>query len=218
MFSIDDQMTRGWLELTSKDDNRADYFVIYPDEELETLYFDIVEIKTHDDVSDQTLDWSDAERVSTGSDGDNDDDAGDATVPESAELRGKGLKQAIKTSRVIEQIFSDTNSPIVPPRREALRQQLFYELDEFLESYSGDRLDLVDLFNQAFNPETDIVEVQPRTVVVDLEEISEENQRYKGWYTSSTDEEDTVEWDGIVQADVLSLHDVYEIMQADPEG
>jgi len=125
VFSIDDPRTRNWLNFGDSN-RRADFIVLQPDEQG-GLEMEIVEVKS--------LDEPDQAFQVTEEDGDH-------------VVRGEAADQLKETTATIRGLFEGEDNVTTPPRREALREQLYYEL--IGRDVPGDKNDWVKRVNNVF--------------------------------------------------------------------
>ena len=125
VFSIDDPRTRNWLNFGDSN-RRADFIVLQPDEQG-GLEMEIVEVKS--------LDEPDQAFQVTEEDGDH-------------IVRGEAADQLKETTATIRGLFEGEDNVTTPPRREALREQLYYEL--IGRDVPGDKNDWVERVNSVF--------------------------------------------------------------------
>ena len=125
VFSIDDPRTRNWLNFGDSN-RRADFIVLQPDEQG-GLEMEIVEVKS--------LDEPDQAFQVTEEDGDH-------------IVRGEASDQLKETTATIRGLFEGEDNVTTPPRREALREQLYYEL--IGRDVPGDKNDWVERVNNVF--------------------------------------------------------------------
>ena len=105
IFSIDDPKTRKWLNFGDSD-RRADLLVVQPHGD-DGLELDIVEVKTLSEPSSAfEITYDDGESIVT----------------------GDAVDQLTETTDTIRGLFDGDDNITTPPRREALREQLYYEL------------------------------------------------------------------------------------------
>lgn len=143
IFSIDDPRTREWLNFGDLD-RRADILVVQPDED-DGLVMQIVEVKARTDP-----DVAFSIEQQNGS-----------TV-----VSGDAIEQVMLSSETVRGLFeTDDEGVATPPRREALREQLYYELIE--SDVPGDKQDWTDRVNRVFQGDAQI-SVQPRILSVEL--------------------------------------------------
>jgi DNA segregation ATPase FtsK/SpoIIIE-like protein len=128
IFSIDDPRTRRWLNF-GESSRRADFVVLQPDAQ-NGLEMEIVEVKSLDEP-DQAF------RIEK--------EDGDHVV------RGKAAEQLSETTNTIRSLFEGDDNITTPPRREALREQLYYEL--IGRDVPGSKSDWVGRVNSVFRGE-----------------------------------------------------------------
>lgn len=129
IFSIDDPRTRNWLNFGDTN-RRADFIVVQPDAHS-GLEMEIVEVKSLDEPSQAfQVEEDDGENV----------------------IRGDAADQLAKTTATIRGLFegddSEAEKVTKPPRREALREQLYYELVG--RDVQGSKSDWVNRINNVF--------------------------------------------------------------------
>ncbi len=121
IFSIDDPRTRKWLNF-GETNRRADFIVLQPDTE-NGLEMEIVEVKSMDEP-DQAFEVDDGE------------------------VSGDAVDQLTKTTNTIRGLFEGDDNITTPPRREALREQLYYEL--IGRDVPGNKNEWVERINNVF--------------------------------------------------------------------
>jgi len=125
VFSIDDPRTRNWLNFGDSN-RRADFIVLQPDEQG-GLEMEIVEVKSLDEP-DQAFQVT--------------EEGGDHVV------RGRAADQLKETTETIRGLFEGEDNVTTPPRREALREQLYYEL--IGRDVPGEKNEWVERVNNVF--------------------------------------------------------------------
>ncbi len=121
IFSIDDPRTRRWLNFADTN-RRADFIVLQPDTES-GLEMEIVEVKSLDEPN-------------------------QAFKIDDGEISGDAVDQLTKTTNTIRGLFEGDDNITTPPRREALREQLYYEL--IGRDVPGDKNEWVERINNVF--------------------------------------------------------------------
>jgi len=121
IFSIDDPRTRKWLNFGDMS-RRADFIILQPDDE-NGLEMEIVEVKSLDEPN-QAFEVNDGE------------------------VSGDAVEQLTKTTNTIRSLFEGEDNITTPPRREALREQLYYEL--IGRDVSGNKNEWVERINNVF--------------------------------------------------------------------
>lgn len=142
IFSIDDPKTRKWLNFGGSD-TRADIVVVQANGE-NGLELDIIEVKTLSEP-----------------------DSAFEVQKEDGELivNGKAVDQLTETTETVRGLFDGEDNITTPPRREALREQLYYELtgassDEHTSEWA-------ERVNSVFKGEGQL-RVSPRIVSVEI--------------------------------------------------
>jgi len=125
IFSIDDPRTRNWLNFGDSN-RRADFIVLQPDSQG-GLELEIVEVKSLNEP-DQAF------KVRK--------EGGDHIV------EGNAADQLAETTNTIRGLFEGEDNITTPPRREALREQLYYEL--IGRDVPGDKDEWVERINNVF--------------------------------------------------------------------
>lgn len=144
ILSIDDPVTRKWLNLGDGSE-RADYLIVRFDDD-DGIALDIVEVKALDNPDAQfSVDYS--------------------TTP--ATISGEAIsEQLLPTTETIRSIFTEDDDITTGPRREALKEQIFYELMSV--AVPGDEEEWVDRVNRAFSGER-TPEISPNIVSIEIE-------------------------------------------------
>lgn len=154
IFSIDDPVTREWLNFESNG-RRADFLTVQFDNDS-GLILDIVEVKALDEPNN-------AFTVS---------DEDDAQVVE-----GPAVDQLFGSTETIRKLFSGDDNVTIAPRKEALREQVYHEL--ISSDVSGDKAEWAERINNVFRGEAQI-EVNPRIVSVEITNQSTADERVDG--------------------------------------
>jgi hypothetical protein len=142
IFSIDDPRTRRWLNFGDMN-RRADFIVLQPDSQS-GLEMDIVEVKSLDEP----------------------DQAFQVTETDSGpEVTGRAADQLAETTGTIRRLFEGNDNVTTPPRREALREQLYYEL--LGRDVPGSKNDWVERVNNVFRGDEQM-EVTSRILSVEI--------------------------------------------------
>lgn len=142
IFSIDDPRTREWLNFGSSN-KRADFLVVEPKGE-DGLTIDIVEVKTLDDPEAAfSIREEDGDKI----------------------ISGKAVDQMVETTETIRGLFDKEDNVTTPPRREALREQIYYEL--IGSDVPGDKNEWVERINNVFRGDAQ-VDIEPRIVSVEI--------------------------------------------------
>lgn len=142
IFSIDDPRTRHWLNFGDSN-RRADFIVLQPDGNG-GLELEIVEVKSLDEP-DQAF------KVT--------EDDGDKVVS------GDAADQLAETTTTIRGLFEGEDNITTPPRRESLREQLYYEL--IGRDVPGDKNEWVERVNNVFRGDEQM-NVTSRIVSVEI--------------------------------------------------
>jgi hypothetical protein len=142
IFSIDDPRTRRWLNFG--DSNRRADFIVLQKGDGGGLEMDIVEVKTLDDPDLAfSIEDKDGEQI----------------------VSGDAVDQLAETTNTVRRVFTAEENVTTPPRREALREQLYYEL--IGRDTSEDKRSWVDRINDVFRGDEQMV-VSPRIVSVEI--------------------------------------------------
>lgn len=144
IFSIDDPRTRRWLNFADSN-RRADFIILQPDAS-DGLEMEVVEVKALDEPDR-------AFEVTT--------DGGET------QITGEAVEQLTKTVTTIQNLFEtgSANDVTASPRREALREQLYYELVG--GDVPGDKRDWVERINTAFS-EPYQIDMDARIVSIEI--------------------------------------------------
>jgi|AntRauMinimDraft_4_1070384.scaffolds.fasta_scaffold00117_9 hypothetical protein len=142
VFSIDDPRTRRWLNFGDSN-RRADFIVLQPDKQG-GLEMEIVEVKSLSEP-DQAFQIKKED--------------GDHVVT------GNAADQISETTNTIRGLFDGEDNITTPPRREALREQLYYEL--IGRDVAGDKGEWSDRINQVFRGDQRMA-VSSRIVSVEI--------------------------------------------------
>jgi hypothetical protein len=144
IFSIDDPRTRRWLNFGDSN-RRADFIVLQPDDNG-GLEMEIIEIKSLDepDLAFQV-----------------------GTEDGATTITGDAVDQLTETVTTIQSLFAvdDGNDVTTAPRREVLREQLYYELAG--QDVPGNKNDWVERINTAFG-EPNQMRVDARIASVEI--------------------------------------------------
>ena len=154
IFSIDNPRTREWLNLGDSD-SRADILTVQFDDDG-GLILDIIEIKTLEETSS-------AYTISR-----------DADTPI---IKGNAVDQVFETTDTIRSLFISDSNITTSPRKEALREQLYYELTS-AEAMEG-KQEWSDRINDVFKGNAQI-EVNPRIISVEVTEDGTSDERIDG--------------------------------------
>ncbi len=154
IFSIDNPRTREWLNL-GDNESRADILTVQFDEER-GLILDIIEIKTLEETSS-------AYTIT--------DDEGTKIV------EGSAVDQVFESTETIRGLFSGDTNVTTSPRKEALREQLYYELTS-AESMEG-KEDWADRINKVFKRDAKI-KINPRIISVEVTSEATTDKRIDG--------------------------------------
>jgi hypothetical protein len=126
------------------DSSRRADFIVLQQADGGGLEMDIVEVKTLDEP-DQAFSITEEEGEKRAS--------------------GEAIEQLAATTNTIRRLFSDDDNVTTPPRREALREQLYYEL--IGRQVAGDKRAWVDRINEVFRGDEQMA-VSPRIVSVEI--------------------------------------------------
>ena len=154
IFSIDNPRTREWLNLGDSD-SRADILTVQFDDDG-GLILDIIEIKTLEETSS-------AYTISR-----------DADTPI---IKGNAVDQVFETTDTIRSLFISDSNITTSPRKEALREQLYYEPTS-VEAMEG-KQEWSDRINDVFKGNAQI-EVNPRIISVEVTEDGTSDERIDG--------------------------------------
>lgn len=154
IFSIDNPRTREWLNLGDSE-SRADILTVQFDDDG-GLILDIIEIKTLEETSSAyTIKNEDGTKV----------------------VEGSAVNQVFATTNTIRGLFTGDKNLTTSPRKEALREQLYYELTS-AEDMEG-KQEWADRINDVFNGEAQI-EINPRIVSVEVTSEATSDERIDG--------------------------------------
>lgn len=142
VFSIDDPVTREWLNFESNG-RRADFLTVQFDDD-DGLILDIVEVKALDEPDNAfTVQEEDDTQI----------------------VDGPAVEQLFESTETIRKLFGDDDNITIAPRKEALREQIYHEL--ISSDVVGDKADWARRINNVFRGEAQI-EVNPRIVSVEI--------------------------------------------------
>ena len=142
IFSIDNPRTREWLNLGDSE-SRADILTVQFGDDG-GLILDIIEIKTLEETSSAyTISEEDDTKV----------------------VKGSAVDQVFETTDTIRGLFTGDSNITTSPRKEALREQLYYELTS-AEGMEG-KEDWADRINDVFKEDATI-EINPRIISVEV--------------------------------------------------
>lgn len=154
IFSIDNPRTREWLNLGASD-SRADILTVQFDDDG-GLILDIIEIKTLEETSSAyTVTDNDGTKV----------------------VEGNAVDQVFETTDTIRGLFTGDSNITTSPRKEALREQLYYELTS-AEGMDG-KEDWATRINDVFKGEAQI-EINPRIISVEVTSEATSDERIDG--------------------------------------
>lgn len=154
IFSIDDPITREWLNFES-DGRRADFLTVQFDDNS-GLILDIVEVKALDEP----------------------DNAFNVSEEDDAQIvEGPAVEQLFGSTATIRKLFSDDDNVTIAPRKEALREQVYHEL--ISSDVAGDKAKWAERINNVFRGVAQI-EVNPRIVSVEITNQSTSDERIDG--------------------------------------
>jgi hypothetical protein len=154
IFSIDNPRTREWLNLGDSD-SRADILTVQFDDDG-GLILDIIEIKTLEETSSAyTISREDDTPV----------------------IEGNAVDQVFETTDTIRSLFIGDSNITTSPRKEALREQLYYELTS-AEAMEG-KQEWSDRINDVFKGNAQI-EINPRIISVEVTEEGTSDERING--------------------------------------
>jgi hypothetical protein len=143
ILSIDDPVTRKWLNLGDRSE-RADFLVIRFDDG-DGIVIEVVEVKALDDP-------------------DVEFNVDEETSPPT--VSGKAIsEQLLPTTQTIRQLFPEEDDVTTGPRREALKEQIFYEL--MATTVQGNKEEWVDRINNTFDDDPG-PDVTPNIVSVEI--------------------------------------------------
>ncbi|MBV0926395.1 hypothetical protein KTS45_19490 [Halomicroarcula limicola] len=153
-FSIDNPRTREWLNLGDSE-SRADILTVQFDDDG-GLILDIIEIKTLEETSGAyTVKDEDGTKI----------------------VEGNAVDQVFETTDTIRGLFTGDKNLTTSPRKEALREQLYYELTS-AEGMEG-KQEWADRINDVFNGDAQI-EINPRIVSVEVTSEATSDERIDG--------------------------------------
>lgn len=142
IFSIDNPRTREWLNL-GDNESRADILTVQFGDDG-GLILDIIEIKTLEETSTAyTISEEDDTKV----------------------VKGSAVDQVFETTDTIRGLFTGDSNITTSPRKEALREQLYYELTS-AEGMEG-KEDWADRINDVFKGDATI-KINPRIISVEV--------------------------------------------------
>lgn len=142
IFSIDDPRTRSWLNF-GESNRRADFIVVqYNDND--GLNLNIIEVKT--------LDEPDQAFQIAQEDGEN-------------RVTGEAVEQLTETTNTIRRLFEGEDNITTPPRREALREQLYYEL--IGNDVAGTKEEWAERVNNVFRGDG-AINISPQIVSIEI--------------------------------------------------
>lgn len=154
IFSIDNPRTREWLNLGDSE-SRADILTVQFDDDG-GLILDIIEIKTLEETSSAyTVKDRDGTKV----------------------VEGSAVNQAFETTDTIRGLFTGGKNLTTSPRKEALREQLYYELTS--AEGMGGKQEWADRINDVFNGDAQI-DINPRIVSVEVTSEATSDERVDG--------------------------------------
>lgn len=154
IFSIDNPRTREWLNLGDSE-RRADILTVQFDDDG-GLILDIIEIKTLEETSSAyTIKDEDSTKV----------------------VEGNAVDQVFETTDTIRGLFTGDKNITTSPRKEALREQLYYELTS-AGGIKG-KQEWADRINDVFNGDAQI-EINPRIVSVEVTSEATSDERIDG--------------------------------------
>ena len=154
IFSVDNPRTREWLNLGDSE-SRADILTIQFDGN-DSLILDIIEIKTLKETSSAyTVRDEDGTKV----------------------VEGNAADQVFETTDTIRGLFTGDKNLTTSPRKEALREQLYYELTS-AEGMQG-KQEWADRINDVFKGDAQI-EINPRIVSVEVASEATSEERIDG--------------------------------------
>jgi hypothetical protein len=154
IFSIDNPRTREWLNLGNSD-SRADILTVQFDGDG-GLMLDIVEIKTLEETSSAyTVTDDDGTKI----------------------IEGSAVDQVFETTDTVRGLFTGGSNITTSPRKEALREQLYYELTsaEIIDQKEG----WANRINDVFKGEAQI-EINPRIISVEVTSEATSDERIDG--------------------------------------
>lgn len=153
IFSIDDPVTRKWLNL-SNEGRRADILSIRPDDNG-GLVVTVHEVKSRKEPG----------------------EAVQVTDDDPPEITGEAADQVMGSVRTLRRLCGSGGDVTAPPRREAFREQLYYQLIE--QDNTGGKKDWVQRINNAVREDGEI-EVRGEILSVELSEEKEDPETIDG--------------------------------------
>jgi len=153
IFSIDDPVTRRWLNFAEDENRRADFLVVRFNDDG-GLKLDVIEVKAVDDPDATAFSLEDENGAPT--------------------ISGPAIEQLFESTETIRKLFGGQDNVTLPPRRERLRQQIYYEL--ISSNVPGDYEEWVDRVNETFRGSAQ-VDVEPRLVSVEITNQSVADRR-----------------------------------------
>ncbi|MUV56069.1 DNA translocase FtsK [Halogeometricum sp. CBA1124] len=154
IFSIDDPVTREWLNFDNKG-RRADFLTVQFNDDG-GLILDIVEVKALDEPDDAfTVHEEDDTKV----------------------VEGPAVEQLFESTETIRKLFSGEDNITIAPRKEALREQIYHEL--ISSDVTGDKAEWATRINNVFRGEAQI-EVNPRIISVEITNQATADERIDG--------------------------------------
>ena len=153
IFSIDNPRTREWLNLGDSE-SRADILTVQFGDDG-GLILDIIEIKTLEETSSAYTISDDDTKV----------------------VKGSAVDQVFETTDTIRGLFTGDSNITTSPRKEALREQLYYELTS-AEGMEG-KEDWADRINDVFKEDATI-EINPRIISVEVTSEATSDVRIDG--------------------------------------
>lgn len=154
IFSIDNPRTREWLNLGDSE-SRADILTVQFDDDG-GLVLDIIEIKTLEETSSAyTITEEDGTKV----------------------VEGSAVDQVFETTETIRGLFSGDSNVTTSPRKEALREQLYYELTS-AEVMEG-KEDWANRINDVFKGNAHL-DINPRIISVEVTSEATSDERIDG--------------------------------------
>lgn len=154
IFSIDNPRTREWLHLGDSE-SRADILTVQFDDDG-GLILDIIEIKTLEETSSAyTISEEDDTKV----------------------IEGSAVSQVFETTDTIRGLFTGDSNITTSPRKEALREQLYYELTS-AEHMEG-KEEWANRINDVFKGNARI-DINPRIISVEVTDDGTSDERIDG--------------------------------------
>jgi len=154
IFSIDDPVTREWLNFESNG-RRADFLTVQFDDD-DGLILDIVEVKALDEPDNAfTVQEEDGANV----------------------IDGPAVEQLFESTETIRKLFSGDDNITIAPRKEALREQIYHEL--ISSDITGDKADWARRINNVFRGEAQI-EANPRIISIEITNQATSDKRFDG--------------------------------------